>query len=451
MSKSTTNNTLNNVDCVIINTIPLMIKEYNNHRVVTFKDIDTVHERPEGTARKRFNDNREHFIEGVDFFKVPYGGAIECPLGGRSLIDFANNLDGYRGRDYSGYIYLAQDEDSKWYKIGRTSVKRNVEKRLDLARTKGLVNYQYFECLDTLKADKLIKERLQDYQVKNSWYNCKFSYIVSVIEQSVKEITDNFEPRKYHKGGYHGDITLITESGYLMLVKSFTDELAWQVQRELVNTYFRAKEMLPMVQGLEETLLKMQSEINGLKSSLESKPTQPNYWLWKKHIANNAIESVATALNTDARAAYDMVYDNMSAVYGFDKSFAINQFCVKYGVETTPVIDAIADSPQYQSEFVQAVNNLLDRVAPQEQVVKQLPQTDKVQSVIDPLIKKLGDKSVNGARTYGKVYSIIATARVWKSLLTRYRCSTKKQVLMKNDKKYSQFVSCVNKLLREEV
>lgn len=37
------------------------------------------------------------------------------------------------------------------------------------------------------------------------------------------------------------DVTLITESGYLMLVKSFTDDLAWQVQRQLVNSYFRAK------------------------------------------------------------------------------------------------------------------------------------------------------------------------------------------------------------------
>lgn len=34
---------------------------------------------------------------------------------------------------------------------------------------------------------------------------------------------------------------LITESGYLMLVKSLTDDLAWQVQRELVNNYFRQK------------------------------------------------------------------------------------------------------------------------------------------------------------------------------------------------------------------
>ena len=38
------------------------------------------------------------------------------------------------------------------------------------------------------------------------------------------------------------EITLITESGYLMLVKSFTDDLSWQIQRQLVKLYFRIKE-----------------------------------------------------------------------------------------------------------------------------------------------------------------------------------------------------------------
>jgi len=36
-------------------------------------------------------------------------------------------------------------------------------------------------------------------------------------------------------------LTVLTETGYLMLVKSFTDDLAWQVQRHLVKHYFRAK------------------------------------------------------------------------------------------------------------------------------------------------------------------------------------------------------------------
>lgn len=38
------------------------------------------------------------------------------------------------------------------------------------------------------------------------------------------------------------EIPLFTESGYLMLVKTFTDDLSWDIQRQLVKTYFRFKE-----------------------------------------------------------------------------------------------------------------------------------------------------------------------------------------------------------------
>ena len=108
----------------------LEIKEYMGRRVVTFNDIDAVHQRPSGTARKRFNDNRKHFINCVDFFKIKQPSEI---------------------------------------------------------RTLGI-------------------ERPQ--------------------------------------GGLPQEVTLITETGYLMLVKSFTDDLAWEVQRKLVSSYFRAKEII---------------------------------------------------------------------------------------------------------------------------------------------------------------------------------------------------------------
>lgn len=57
-------------EVVKINNTDLQVKEYKGQRVVTFKDIDECHERPEGTARKRFNDNKKHFIEGVDYFVI---------------------------------------------------------------------------------------------------------------------------------------------------------------------------------------------------------------------------------------------------------------------------------------------------------------------------------------------------------------------------------------------
>ena len=110
-----------------INNKSIERKLYNNQPVITFKDIDLVHERPEGTASRNFRTNKKHFIENVDFY----------------------------------YINVNKCKNDEIRRFGIDS------------------------------------------------------------------------PR----GGY-----LFTESGYLMLVKSFTDDLAWKVQRQLVNSYFRLKE-----------------------------------------------------------------------------------------------------------------------------------------------------------------------------------------------------------------
>lgn len=117
---------MENTNTVTINDVDLPIKVYHSQRVVTFKDIDAVHRRPEDTARKRFNDNKKRFIEGEDYFKVP-------------------------AKEYRN-------------KIG------------DLDK--------YCSC----------------------------------------------------------NIILITESGYLLLVKSLTDDYAWKVQKDFMNAYFRAKD-----------------------------------------------------------------------------------------------------------------------------------------------------------------------------------------------------------------
>lgn len=41
-------------DCVIINTMPLAIKEYNNRRVVTFKDIDAFASKTRRNGSEKF-------------------------------------------------------------------------------------------------------------------------------------------------------------------------------------------------------------------------------------------------------------------------------------------------------------------------------------------------------------------------------------------------------------
>lgn len=130
----------------------ISIKEYKGKRVVTFKDIDMVHERPDGTARKRFSDNRKHFVEGEDYF---------------------------------------------------------VLKPSDLENT----------------------------------------------ELSEKRTLENVVMSNF-------GTALITEQGYLMLVKSFTDDLAWEVQRKLVSSYFNVhqsvnNQLSPELQALQGLLNQM--------------------------------------------------------------------------------------------------------------------------------------------------------------------------------------------------
>ena len=344
-------------DCVIINTMPLAIKEYNNRRVVTFKDIDTLHQRPKGTARKRFNDNKSRFIEGEDYFKV---------------------------------------------------------------------------CASEFRTRKIAN-----------------------ISSKAQE-----------------DITLITESGYLMLVKSLTDDLAWKVQRELVNTYFRAKDMFTVFQTFSQTLLNrissLETEMVDMKLALETqKPIQPNFWLWKNHIANKVIKTLTETLSIDIRSAYDMVYDSMTSIYGFDKSFAISQFCSKYRIINTTenpakiaIIDAVADVPEYQREFIEAVNHIIgaDRKISYpknienavEVTIPDIQSYDRVQQAIIPLIQRYGDNTPNGSKTYRVVYKRMGKSnKVWKNMQTRYHCKSKKELLLKYDKYYDEFVQAINDLISD--
>lgn len=110
-------------ELIHIGNADISIKEYNGQRVVTFKDIDLVHDRPDGTARKSFWRNKDHFVEGEDYFVL--------------------NVD-------------------------------EAQKLFNIAAPNGLA--------------------------------------------------------------------LITEQGYLMLVKPFTDDLAWEVQRQLVSSYFKVRQ-----------------------------------------------------------------------------------------------------------------------------------------------------------------------------------------------------------------
>ena len=55
-------------------------------------------------------------------------------------------------------------------------------------------------------------------------------------------------------------ITVFTESGYLMLVKPFKDDLSWDVQRRLVNAYFALKNQQPTAAIEEKPTLEFETD-----------------------------------------------------------------------------------------------------------------------------------------------------------------------------------------------
>lgn len=46
----------------------VQVIECHGQRVVTFDQVDALHRRPQGTAKRNFAANRKHFVEGKDYF-----------------------------------------------------------------------------------------------------------------------------------------------------------------------------------------------------------------------------------------------------------------------------------------------------------------------------------------------------------------------------------------------
>lgn len=245
-------------EIVTVNSNNLAIKEYNGQRVVTFKDIDEVHNRPSGTAKRNFNKNKEHLIENMDFYMI------------------------------------------------------------------------------TLKDE-----------------NCTFG--ISIPNRG---------------------IIVFTETGYLMLVKSFKDDLSWEVQRQLVTTYFKAKEIAQDVQALQpisntiiETLLQQnQSILQNLQAQQDNQniyqtqsqqqiatltalitaqlpqPYKPRYtrWMGKTY---DKIDKLAEYNGIIRKQMLRKFYTEFQDTYDIDLGEYQEEYCAQHnlqdnGIYTLNVIDA---------------------------------------------------------------------------------------------------------------
>lgn len=70
------------------------------------------------------------------------------------------------------------------------------------------------------------------------------------------------------------EIPIFTESGYLMLVKSFTDDLSWKIQRMLVKSYFvvaTGKVQPKQFSKIELLQMQIESELENERLRIENK------------------------------------------------------------------------------------------------------------------------------------------------------------------------------------
>lgn len=84
------------------------------------------------------------------------------------------------------------------------------------------------------------------------------------------------------------EIILFTYSGYLLLAKTFNDELSWKIQKELVKTYFKLRELKDRVESGELEIRNAQSK------ETNDKPTElQQYNLKRAELMIKAAEMMA--------------------------------------------------------------------------------------------------------------------------------------------------------------
>lgn len=369
----------NEITMVRVFDTDIVAKEYQGRMVVTFKDIDLCHKRPEGTAKRNFNKNKVHFIEGEDYFSTTYA-----------------------------------------------------------------------------------------------------------------EFSTNFVPNLSKSGNPNNQVILLTESGYLMTVKSLHDDLAWKVQRMLVNSYFRMKKLeevaIEQHEQIEEknqaielykSLILVLSDkdsifydnvrniINDEMGKLNLPPTAPNQKAmntWKKYNVNSNMLMLSEKSGIDIQKCYSMMYEKMKMRFGFDESFARMEFLQKYpDVTGVSTIDLIAEDKIYQSWFVDVFNKLAENLglfaennADSNDINEKSAECsavtfttdDDVNGVICRIAEIRNDTTASKNATRKLIYSLMNTDRGWKISMTRNHCATKKALVEKCPKQKLRFVKVCNNLVR---
>jgi len=96
---------------------------YKDQPVITFRMVDELHERPEGTAKRAFNYHKDKLIENEDFFDVPYEEWSEI-IAVRNSYGDSKQRNSIKFLAESGYLMLVKTfNDEQAWKIQRALVR----------------------------------------------------------------------------------------------------------------------------------------------------------------------------------------------------------------------------------------------------------------------------------------------------------------------------------------
>jgi hypothetical protein len=103
----------------------------------------------------------------------------------------------------------------------------------------------------------------------NEQFNRNINKLIAGVDYFIlsrEEFIRSLPATALSKFSNNNEIPLFTESGYLMLVKTFRDDLSWKIQRLLIENYFRQKEFRTM--SIEDMIIASAIEIKTVKGDV---------------------------------------------------------------------------------------------------------------------------------------------------------------------------------------
>ena len=152
-------------------------------------------------------------------------------------------------------------------------------------------------------------------------------------------------------------ITVLTETGYLMIVKTFTDDLSWSVQRQLVNNYFEKRVAQNVVDEMPKIDIDKDKEqlIDRLMIDTSDRPRVPLIENWYQRNIGR-IERICKIVNIPKKVLYHLLLKRLGEKYDLDAAKGI--YTETVGVEPKYAMEIVSFFP----ELGEMADGLLDRI-----------------------------------------------------------------------------------------